>query len=216
MGFVLKYLFDSIGYALSWLIPSTTSELFLASVAHIYTGYLKRRFHHFGKGSLLAFRAHKLYNLHRVSIGSGSHIERGASLEAWETPDNLHDRPLLTIGCHCRIRANVHITATQGIRIGDGLLTGTNVLITDNMHGRPLLEDMEKKPYERLVFSKGIIVIGNNVWLGNNVCVMPGVTIGDGVIVGANSVVTKDIPPYCVAAGVPAKTIKNCGDKDRQ
>ena len=39
---------------------------------------------------------------------------------------------------------------------------------------------------------------------------MPGVTIGDGVVVGANSVVTKDIPPYCIAAGVPAKIIMNC------
>ena len=65
-------------------------------------------------------------------------------------------------------------------------------------------------PYEREIVSKGKIVIGNNVWLGNNVCVMPGVTIGDGVVVGANSVVTKDVPPYCVAVGVPAKIIKDC------
>ena len=69
---------------------------------------------------------------------------------------------------------------------------------------------MIKKPYERTIFSKGKVVIGNYVWLGNNVCVMPGITIGDGVVVGANSVVTKDIPPYCVAAGVPAKIIKDC------
>lgn len=50
--------------------------------------------------------------------------------------------------------------------------------------------------------------IGNNVWLGNNVCVMPEVTIGDGAIIGANSVVTHDIPAYCMAAGVPARVIK--------
>ncbi len=56
--------------------------------------------------------------------------------------------------------------------------------------------------------SKGPVVIGNNVWLGNNVCVMPGVTIGDGAIIGANSVVTHDVPAYAVAAGVPAKIIK--------
>jgi len=51
-------------------------------------------------------------------------------------------------------------------------------------------------------------VIGNNVWLGNNVCIMPGVTIGDGAVVGANSVVTKDVPAYSVAAGIPAKIVK--------
>lgn len=64
-----------------------------------------------------------------------------------------------------------------------------------------------------MVYSKGGIVIGNNVWLGNNVCVLGGVTIRVGVIVivivAANSVVTHDIPKYCVAAGVPAKVIKN-------
>lgn len=62
--------------------------------------------------------------------------------------------------------------------------------------------------YERSMYSKGPVVIGNNVWLGNNVCVMPGVTIGDGAIIGANSVVTHDIPAYSVAAGIPAKVIK--------
>lgn len=51
-------------------------------------------------------------------------------------------------------------------------------------------------------------MIGNNVWLGNNVCVMPGVTIGDGAIIGANAVVTHDIPAYAVAAGIPAKVVK--------
>lgn len=64
-------------------------------------------------------------------------------------------------------------------------------------------------PKQRMVYSKGGIVIGNNVWLGNNVCVLGGVTIRVGVIVAANSVVTHDIPKYCVAAGVPAKVIKN-------
>ena len=61
---------------------------------------------------------------------------------------------------------------------------------------------------ERPLYSKGSVVIGNNVWLGNNVCVMPGVTIGDGAIIGANSVVTHDVPAYAVAAGIPARVVK--------
>lgn len=63
-------------------------------------------------------------------------------------------------------------------------------------------------PRERRIVGKGDISIGNNVWLGNNVCVMPGVTIGDGAVIGANSVVTHDIPAYAVAAGIPARVVK--------
>ena len=51
-------------------------------------------------------------------------------------------------------------------------------------------------------------VVGNDVWIGQNVTVMPGVHIGDGAIIAANSVVTKDIPPYCIAGGNPCKIIR--------
>lgn len=55
---------------------------------------------------------------------------------------------------------------------------------------------------------KGDTVVGNDVWIGQNVTVLPGVHIGDGAIIGANSVVAKDIPPYHVAAGNPAKAVR--------
>lgn len=56
--------------------------------------------------------------------------------------------------------------------------------------------------------SKGDVRIGNDVWIGNNVMIMSGVTIGNGASIGAGAVVTKDIPPYAVAAGVPARVVK--------
>lgn len=55
---------------------------------------------------------------------------------------------------------------------------------------------------------KGDTVVGNDVWIGQNVTVLPGVHIGDGAIIGANSVVTKDIPPYCIAGGNPCRVIR--------
>lgn len=64
----------------------------------------------------------------------------------------------------------------------------------------PALEDLPLK---------GDTVVGNDVWIGQNVTVMPGVNIGDGAIIAANSVVTKDIPAYCVVGGNPCKIIKN-------
>ena len=61
---------------------------------------------------------------------------------------------------------------------------------------------------------KGDTVIGNDVWIGQNVTVLPGVHIGDGAIIGANSVVSKDVPPYSVAGGNPVKVIRKRFDDD--
>ena len=69
----------------------------------------------------------------------------------------------------------------------------------------PALEDLPLK---------GDTVVGNDVWIGQNVTVMPGVNIGDVAIIAANSVVTKDIPAYCVAGGNPCKIIKKRFDDE--
>ena len=66
-------------------------------------------------------------------------------------------------------------------------------------------------PEKRANLIPAPIHIGNKVWLGANVTVLPGVTIGDGAIIAAGAVVTKDVPAGAVAAGVPARIIKQSG-----
>lgn len=56
--------------------------------------------------------------------------------------------------------------------------------------------------------NKGDIIIGNDVWIGYEAIIMPGVTIGDGAIIGTRSIVTKDVPPYTIVGGIPAKPIR--------
>lgn len=62
--------------------------------------------------------------------------------------------------------------------------------------------------------SKGDIIVGNDVWIAHGAKILSGVTIGDGAIIAANSLVTKDIPPYAIAMGSPAKVVKYRFDED--
>ena len=73
--------------------------------------------------------------------------------------------------------------------------------------------DEEVPPLEELPI-KGDTVIGNDVWIGQNAVILPGVKIGDGAIIGLNSVVTKDVPPYTIVAGNPAREIRKRFDDE--
>lgn len=116
--------------------------------------------------------------------------------------------PEIVIEDHVTFTDNCYVSCINKIHIGSGTLLGPNTFICDNFHGNGGVEECEVIPTQRNLYSKGPVCIGSNVWIGRNVCVMPGVKIGDGVIIGANSVVTHDVPNRCVAAGVPAKVIK--------
>ena len=73
---------------------------------------------------------------------------------------------------------------------------------------RFLKEEINIPPIKRSLFSKGPVIIGNNVWIGSGVIILPNVTIGDNCILGANSVVTKSFEKNSVIAGNPARLIK--------
>ena len=74
--------------------------------------------------------------------------------------------------------------------------------------------ELEKKNVTEAWNNKGDIIIGNDVWIGYEAVILAGVTIGDGAIIGTRAVVTKDVPPYSIVGGVPAKSIRKRFDDE--
>lgn len=145
----------------------------------------------------------------RIRIGKRTSIQAYGVLGAWERyGKDEHYEPEIIIGNDCSIGEFCHITAINKITIGDGLLTGRFVYIGDNAHGVLSFEEADTPPARRHLTSKGEIQIGRNVWIGDKVTILSGVTIGDNVIIGAGSIVTHDIPSNSMAAGAPAKVVK--------
>lgn len=110
----------------------------------------------------------------------------------------------LSIGDHSKILNNVNLDSRGGIFIGNNSQIGYQSLIITANHDVPNSNE--------LIMNKGMdfkpVIIGNDVWIGARVIVLPGVIIGDGVVIAAGSVVTKNIDPYSIFGGVPAKLIK--------
>ncbi len=111
----------------------------------------------------------------------------------------------ITLGAGTHIGEHSVIWAgdsTGRITFGEKCLLAPNVTVTASNYGITQgIPVMDQPKVER------DIVIGRDVWLGANVVVTAGVTIGDGAVVGAGAIVTKDLPPNCIAAGVPARVI---------
>lgn len=106
------------------------------------------------------------------------------------------------IGFHCQINENVFI---QGGDIGNNVMIAPNTAILNSTHN---FERTDIPMIEQGAERYNNPVIEDDVWLGRNVIVMPGVRIGKGSIIAAGAVVTKDVEPYSVMGGVPAKKIK--------
>lgn len=151
----------------------------------------------------------------KILIGDKSHIGKGVILSAWEDYKGKVFDPKINIGKNVSLGEYNHVTAIDRIAIGNGVLTGRWVTITDNSHGN-LIDDIYERPSERDLFSKGPVMIGDNVWIGDKATILPNVCIGEGAIIGANSVVTKDVPPYCIVAGNPAKIIRKLYGNSRK
>jgi acetyltransferase-like isoleucine patch superfamily enzyme len=109
----------------------------------------------------------------------------------------------IKIGRNVYINGNVMLHSYELIEIGDFSGIGRGSIVTDGTHNDPNLPYLESGM--RL---KGPVIIGRHVMVFNNVAIMGGVTIGDRAMVATNSVVTKDVEPYTLVGGVPAKVIR--------
>lgn len=112
----------------------------------------------------------------------------------------------LEIGSNVFINYGASISAHQFVCIGDGCQIGSYACLMDNDYHR--VEDRSQHG------ESSPIILGKNVWLGVRVIVLKGVTIGENAVIGAGSVVTKDIPANCLAAGIPGKVIRTFANPD--
>ncbi len=206
---MFKQILILLGRLCSYLYPLRLRQYVKSAHIYLHTGYYARQLKHCGKMTRILPTLNNFLGGKYISIGDYCTLQKNCILTAWDTYQDQHFTPEITMGNNCSLGAGSHITAINKIIIGDNLLTGPNVLITDNSHGyNQTTTELYIAPNQRNLYSKGEVHIGNNVWIGQNACVMPGVTIGDGVIIAANSVVTHNIPAFSVAAGAPAKVIK--------
>lgn len=112
---------------------------------------------------------------------------------------------MVEIGSNTFANKDFNATSAFSIKIGNQVVFGPNVFLTDFDHG---YEDIHMARLDTDLVSKGPISIGDRCWLGANVFVGSGVSLGEYCVVAANSVVTKSFPAFSVIAGSPAKMVK--------
>jgi acetyltransferase-like isoleucine patch superfamily enzyme len=139
-----------------------------------------------------------------VCIGSHSSIDRNLWLHCGGSYDD-YAHGFFELGSHSYIGCNAVMGAGGGIRIGDFVLIGQCVNVHAEKHA---FDDPSRLIGEQGVTYQGV-VIEDDVWIGSKATILDGVTIGRGAVIGAGAVVTKSIPPYAIAIGVPAMVVRS-------
>lgn len=182
-------------------------QLFLI-FSQIYTLLIKKSFQSFGKKSIIKPFAN-LANCQHISIGH--HVDIGNSCRItvsnsfFGLPCHSSNKIKLKIGNHVDIGNGTFISSNNDIQIGNHVIMAPYVFITDHDHG---FSNITKNLHQQPLTEGGYVKIENNVFLGTKCSILKNVTIGKHSVIGANAVVTKNIPPYSIVAGNPAKVIK--------
>ncbi|WP_251106390.1 acyltransferase [Alloacidobacterium dinghuense] len=140
-----------------------------------------------------------------MHIGNNVNIRQGARLEVVLGPNSRI--PRLHIGNNVNIEQNVHLVCHSRLTISDNVSITGNCAIVDVTHPYSDVNNLTKIG-DRILDENSFVEIGYGSFLGFSTIVLPGVRIGKYCIIGAHSVVTHDIPDYSVAAGNPAKLLK--------
>jgi acetyltransferase-like isoleucine patch superfamily enzyme len=176
------------------LIVRLRNKTFSLLVASSFAG--------FGAKTVLALPI-RLGGVSRIAIGGGVFVGGGSWLQTLTDGDNADTA--LTIGSGTSIAGNCVISAVRNVHLEEAVLLARNVYISDHSHR---YSDQEVPILEQGIEQVKPVLIKAGAWLGQNVVVCPGVTIGRGAVIGANSVVTRDVPDFSVAAGAPARVVK--------
>jgi len=160
----------------------------------------------FFRGSRLIRQPTRIRGYSNMMVGVGFTTGQYCRIEAGKMISEKV--PTLFIGDNVQINDRCHIGALVNIHIGNNVLIASDVFITDHDHGsaKDIYSLIPPPVSRKLIFSP--VFIGDNVWIGEKVIILKGVCIGHNSIVAAGSVVTKNIPPFSVVAGNPAKIIK--------
>lgn len=170
----------------------------------VFTNAIAGAFHSLGRRTTIHLPL-TVWGEAAISIGEGAHIGPGSWLLCLEE-NYTGAEPLIRIGNGCSFAGGLTITAAASVWIGDEVLAGRNVHISDHGHefrkaGVPVIQQGISEPRP--------VWIGDGAWLGQGVVVCPGVRIGRYSVIGANSVVKSDIPDRCVAVGAPARVVRH-------
>jgi len=201
------YLINFLGKISSYVYPPKVNAKGKRVKEILFSGWISGEFKYFGQNALIKSNVY-LLGAKYISIGENCSVGKRTALTAWDKYGNDVFDPQLILKKNVSIGDDSHITAINRIEIGNNVLTGKKITITDNSHGRITLDILGIPPIQRSLYSEGPVIIDDGVWIGDKVTILANVHIGKNAIIGANAVVTKDIPANCVAAGIPAKVIK--------
>ncbi|KAA2221202.1 DapH/DapD/GlmU-related protein [Chryseobacterium sediminis] len=200
MNFLKKHI-------VNFLFDVLNSNAYKTHTQNKINTWAKKSFKSFGPNSALP-EEHLIKNPKYISIGKNFSSLFHLRLEAWDYFQGENFTPEIVIGDDVICNSDVHIGAINKIIIGNNVLMASRIYISDHSHGNISIDDLKDVPGMRPLYSKGPVIIEDNVWIGEGVCILPGITIGENCIIGANSVVNKSFPKNSVIAGIPARLIK--------